>query len=62
MTRISLKVQKYKNRLRFSILDKSVKDDLKDKVSHNDIIVIEIIEILKKGTVLKDIPIRGTTK
>ena len=59
MTRISLKVQKYKNRLRFSILDKSVKDDLKDKVNHNDIIVIDIMEIIRKGTVLKDVPIRG---
>lgn len=60
MTRISLKVQKYKNRLRFSILDKSVKDDLKDKVNHNDIIIIDIMEIIRKGTVLKDVPIRGS--
>jgi hypothetical protein len=57
--KISLEVQKYKQHLRLSIPDRSIRDDLKLKVSNGDIIIVQIIEIVEKGSFFKDVPCRG---
>lgn len=51
---ILLKAHIDNNRLRFSIPDKAIRDELKEKIEHNDLLVVELKKIKKKGSLLED--------
>jgi hypothetical protein len=54
--RFSLKAQKYNNNsLRFTITDKTIKDELIEKLHHQDIIIVDLVDVIKKGEMLKDV-------
>jgi uncharacterized protein (DUF488 family) len=56
---LALKVQKDATSLRFSIPDKGIRDELKEKVNNHDTVIVEVVEIVPKGNLLKTIPVRG---
>ena len=53
--KIFLKVHKDNNRIRFSITDKTILENLKEQVKHGDLVKVEFIEVIKKEDILKDI-------